>query len=118
MKFPSLREFRPTREASLGEVVKYLNVDLVQTLRLLTLGLTKLSFADNFAGWTEEVLIPAGQEIAVTNKLGEVPSCRIICRGGDGSQNIVDGVTAWTENQVFLRNVGVTDVTVTVAFLK
>lgn len=117
MKFPTFREFRQ-RDTSLGAIAKYLSVDLVRSLRELTLGLTKLSFEDNFAGWSTEVTIPAGSEVQITNQLGEVPNHRLITRGGTDSNNIVDGDTEWTAQLVSLKNTGATTVTVTAVFLK
>ena len=118
MIFPTFRYFRP-RNNSQEEAHKYLFVDLIQNFKQLTLGLTKLGFADNFAGWVEnDLTIVAGEEVLVPNQIGEPVSQRIILRGGDGSQNIVDGDELWTAAQVSLKNVGATTVTISVVFLK
>jgi hypothetical protein len=117
MKFAIQREFRPSRN-TLDEVIKYLTVDLKCSLLDLSLGLTKLSFQDNFAGFIETITIPASSSVEIINRLDEVPSYRVILRGGTGAQNVVDGDSTWTAQTVSLKNVGLTTVTVTVAFLK
>lgn len=118
MIFPQFKPFRP-RDFSLQEMTKYISIDLGFNFQQLTLGLTKLRFGDNFAGWiTTDLEIVAGEEVSIANQLGEPVTARIILRGGDGSQNIVDGETAWTAQTVSLKNVGATTATVSVAFLK
>lgn len=118
MIFPSFRGFRP-RDNSIAELAKYLSIDLIHNFNMLTLGLTKLRMGDNFAGWVVDGLeIKAGSEVILANNLGEPVSHRIILRGGDGAQNIVDGDGLWTAQQVTLKNVGAVDATISVAFLK
>ena len=113
MKFSKFREFRPGNEVS-----KYLGVDLVFTLRELFTGLSRLNFNNNFQSFETEVTVPAGSELAIRNELGEVPSGKIILRDG-GSNQVVDGDTAWDDNFVYLKNLdGSNDVTVKVVFLR
>lgn len=123
MKFPQLREFRPsnrTASETVSEALKYLSIDLVRTLKDLTVGLTKLSFLDNFDSFQANVTIDAGEELAIRNDLsgGLIPTQRIIVRGGIGAQNLVDGTAEWTSEFVYLRNVGGTSLTATVIFLR
>lgn len=123
MKTPQLREFRPfstQKEELVSETAKYLSVDLVRTLKDLMVTLRNLSFGDNFDSFTETVTIDAGQELAIRNKLpsGLIPTSRIILRGGEGAESIVDGTTAWDQNYVYLKNVGASQVEVKVAFLR
>lgn len=120
MKFPTFREFRPLRRGDESRnIVEYLSIHLIRNFKQLSLGLTKLSFADNFEGFiVENLSIPAGVEVEITNRLDNIPSQRLIIRGGEGSENVVDGDTAWSQDKVYLKNVGGMDALVTVQFLK
>lgn len=117
MKFLENRKYRPIN-GNIFEVVKYLTTDLQIFLSNLVIGLTKLQIDDNFNGWVQEVFIPFGEEVKINNRLGEIISYKIVLRGKDGAQNIVDGDSEWTREAVYLKNTGLTDVSVMVAFLK
>lgn len=120
MKFSLFKEFRSYSQDLISDVNMYLRDDVKKIIRELQLGLTRLSFSDNFNSFIVEVDMPATTEVAIRNQLQDagVPSQRIILRGGDGTQNITDGVTEWDQNYVYLKNQGATAVTITVAFLK
>ena len=119
MKFTAFKEFRYLAQNKIEDVSEYVGIDLKKILRELQLGLNKLTFQDNFNSFTETVTIPATSELSIRNKLlNEVPSYRLIVRGGDGAQNIVDGDALWDENYVSLKNTGATDVTFTVVFFR
>jgi hypothetical protein len=63
----------------------------------------------------EELTIPAGTEVSITNQLGTIPTARLIVRQtGDGL--VTDGV--WDLQTVRLFNNGAVDVTITVIFFK
>jgi len=85
-------------------------------MKSLFAGLLKLSFKDNFQSFTvEELTIPAGTEVSITNQLGTIPTARLIVRQtGDGL--VTDGV--WDLQTVRLFNNGAVDVTITVIFFK
>ena len=119
MKVPGFMEFRPFLNDD-QEMRKYLNVDMVRNLRELTSILRKLRFEDNFTSWIEDDLtIGGGSEVQIRNMLDpEIPSMRLVVRGGAGAENVVDGTTAWTSNYVYLQNTGGSSVTVDVLFLK
>jgi hypothetical protein len=119
MKFGSFKEYRRIT-GTLEEVVEYLKTDLTRALKDLTVGLTRLKVVDNFDSFETTVTILAGQEVAIRNALPsrEIPTKRIIVKGGTGAQDIVDGDTAWTIDYVYLKNLGLTDVQVTVLFLR
>lgn len=108
MKFSQFREFRPGNIAE-----KYLSVDLVVTLRELFNGLSKLTFSENFKSYTTSITVAASGDTAVQHDLGEIPTGKILIRDG-GSQDIVDGDSAWTTNYIYLKNLGASPVTVTV----
>lgn len=120
MKFSSFKEFRAAVSNDIESVVKYLSVDLTKTLRELALGLTRLTFLDNFNAFSATVSIPTMTEVAIRNGLqgGAIPSYRLIVRGGEDSQNIVDGDTPWTQDYVYLKNLGAGTATATVIFIK
>jgi hypothetical protein len=103
--------------------LKYLEVDLWSWLKDLSVGLLKIDFQQNFQAFiVENVSIPAGQEVPITNQFqtsypGVIPSGRIITRQ-KGDANIIDGNTAWTTTQLYLRNPSANDATVSVLFFK
>ena len=117
MKFTAFKEFRFS--STLDAVLGYLSNDLKTFLRELRLGLTRLSFVDNFDSFVVDVTIGSGEELAIRNQLkSSVPTQRIIVRGSSGSESIVDGDTAWDLNYVYLKNVGASSASATVVFLK
>lgn len=123
MRFALFREFRPNKAQAgslIGEVVNYLQVDLVRSMKDLTVGLRNLNFTDNFQSFEVQISIDPGQELAIQNTLvqGLVPTKRIVVRGGEGSESIVDGDTEWTTQFVYLKNVGTIQANATVVFLR
>lgn len=121
MKFLGFKEFRSYFQPGLTEtdiISRYLKTDYKKILRDLQLGLTKLSFEDNFQSFEIEVTIGAGAELAIRNEIRDaIPSQRLIVRGGAGSQDIVDGDTEWTRDFVYLKNTGGSSATATVVFI-
>lgn len=103
--------------------LKYIQVDLWNWLREVSLNITKINFADNFQSFlVENLLIPAGQEVAIENQfrsrnINSIPTGRIIVRQ-KGDANIIDGNTDWNLSTVYLRNPSANDATVTVLFFK
>lgn len=118
MKFSKFREFRDL-SGGIGEVVKYLTVDLVFSLRELYTGLSRLDFTENFEAFEVTVTVPANSELAIRNQLDPVvPTGKIILRDG-ARAGVLDGDTAWTKDYVYLKNTDATnDITVTVVFFK
>jgi hypothetical protein len=117
VKFSLLREIRDTGTLALSDIITFLTRDFGKTIRELDLGLTRLSFVDNFRAFKTTVTIPAGTELAIRNELRSViPSERIILRSN--SSSIVDGDTAWSLNFVYLKNTGGSQATITVVFLE
>jgi len=115
MKFTSFKEFKGL-DLQIQNVIDYLSIDLRKILRDLQLGLTKMEFTDNFESFQTTVTIASGSEIAIRNELSIVPTQRLIVAGN--SNEVVDGDTAWNNDFVFLKNIGATEATVTVIFLK
>lgn len=126
MKFTAFKEFKREYQSG-GErsltdrIISYLTVDMATTLRELQHGLTRLRFADNFDSFIVDVTVPTGgTDFAIRNRLrsGQIPTHRIILRGGSGSESVVDGDTDWTKDFVYLKNTGGSDVAVTVGFFR
>ena len=122
MKFTNLREFREVwdEEESPKNIFEYLKVHLTATLKNLSAGLRKLKFEDNFEGWTETNLtLAASTEVAIRNQISpEIPTKRLIVRGGAGAESVTDGATVWNKNFVYLKNQGGSPVVISVVFLK
>lgn len=105
-------------------VDKYVEVNLWNWLRDLTVGLNKIDFQQNFQAFIiTDVLIEASTEIGIPNELntaypGVIPSGRIIIRQ-KGDALIIDGDQPWTSTQLYLKNTSATnDATVSVLFFK
>lgn len=80
--------------------------------------LRNLTLEDNLACQIVNGLtINSGSEISVPHSLKSTPKYFIILRQ-QGNGNIVDGDSAWTDTQVFLKNVGASQAVVTVALLR
>lgn len=113
----------PPKLTNRSSVVKYVEIDLWSWLKELSVGLLKIDFRQNFQSFTvDNLFIPATTEISIPNQFrtaypGNIPSGRIIIRQ-QGDANIIDGLSAWTENHVFLRNPSANAATVSVLFFK
>lgn len=121
MRFTAFKEFRTIfPHNAIDDVLEYLKNDLKKFLREVDFGLTKLSFTDNFESFQTTVTIPSMTEVAIRNELnnGVTPSRKIILRGKDGAQNVVDGDADWTQNFVYLKNTGASAIEVTVLFMR
>jgi hypothetical protein len=111
----------PPRLTNKTAFLRFIEVDLWSWLRDLSIALTMVSFKSNFQSFfAEKIVIPAGQEVAITNmfflkKQGKIPSGRIIVRQ-TGDANIIDGATAWTDKLVYLRNPSANNAVVSVVF--
>ena len=114
MRFFIMKEFRG------GDPAEYLRNSFTSVLRNLHSGLSQLTFAENFKSFTvQDLVIAAGATEEIRNDLGntEVPSLRLILRQSGGGA-IIDGVTAWSSEFVYLTNTGGTDATVTAIFFR
>jgi len=111
----------PPKLTSINSITKYVEVDLWGWLKELSTALLKLNFRQNFQSFTVENLsIPAGVEVSIANQFrtaypGNIPSSRIITRQ-QGDANIIDGLTTWTANHVYLRNPSANDAVISVIF--
>ncbi len=117
MKLPALRVFTAAVKPTFDQVVSYLQREHSSNINDLVILLKRLSFSDNFESFQETVIIPATAEVAIENKLrGAIPTQRLFVRSN--SADVVDGDTEWTENFVYLKNLGASEATVTVVFIK
>lgn len=113
----------PPKLTNRNSTIKFLEVDLWSWLKDLSLGLLKINFKDNFQSFTvTDLKIPAGMEVTIPNQFrtaypGIIPSGRMITRQ-QGDANIIDGLTTWTENHVYLRNPSANDAVISVIFFK
>jgi hypothetical protein len=111
----------PPKLTNRGSVTTYVEVDLWGWLKQLATGLFKINFVENFQSFTVKNLsIPAGVEVSIPNQFansypGNIPSGRIITRQ-QGDANIIDRLTTWTANQVYLRNPSANDAVISVIF--
>ncbi len=113
----------PPRLTNRATIIKYLEVDLWTWMKELTLGFTKFTFNENFQSFViENILIKAGQEIAVSNEFknrypGLIPIGKVIIRQ-QGNANVIDGLNKWTSELLYLRNPSEEDAVVSVLFFR
>ncbi len=121
MKFSALNDFKGGVGARIESVLRYLSIDLASSLRELRVGLSRLSFEDNFEGFEVEVSIAAGEEQPIGNRLknGAIPTRWITVKKDAASYAVCNGDTPWNSEFVWLKNTHSTDAsTLTVVFLK
>jgi len=114
MRFLGLKLFRGGE--TLDDALVYLSVDLANSLRDLTTGLSRLKLKDNFEGFEAQVSFSGAGQVAIRHNLGFTPSQRIIVRAT--ASDIVDGDTSWDNNFVYLKKTGSGAATATVIFLR
>lgn len=113
----------PPKITNRSSLIKYVDVDLWNWLKDLSIGLLKIDFQQNFQSFTVNNLrIPAGMEVSIPNDFrtsypGVIPTSRIITRQ-QGDANIIDGDSVWTANHVYLRNPSANDAVISVIFFK
>lgn len=118
MNFAALREFKKLQNTGIKDVIDFLSNELTATIRELRVGLTKLSFVDNFESFSSIVTIPASEEAVIRNELTSIPSEWIIVRMNEGGLTVCEGDTPWTLENLYLKNTGVVDAQITVRFFK
>jgi len=115
MKFKECRKFLGSK---IEEVSGFLSFDLNTALKDLFTGLGKLDFVSNFDQFTEtNLIITAGSEQAIRNKLNAIPSGYIVLKNTNGNV-IADGTTAWTKDYVYVRNLGGVPAIITIMFVR
>jgi len=77
-----------------------------------------ISIGDNFSGQVvKDVILPVGQSVEISHNLKVTPKYRIILRQGDNSI-IADGDTPWTDKAIYLKNMGLSDDTLTILIMR
>lgn len=117
MKFNSFREFRLVGNATIADIIAYLRGDMADSMRNLSVGMSRLTLNENFKSFEVEVSdLASGSELRITNLLREggskvVPrSFIIVYNKKNGHYAVNDPLdpsnqdTAWDENYVYLRN--------------
>lgn len=99
---------------ALENLIRYLGVDMIFNLRELTNGLAKLNFEDNFNSFQASVTIAASSELTIRNRLGEIPTGKLIIK--TDNIDVVDGDTANTKDFVYLKNTSGSSANVTVVY--
>ena len=114
MKFLNFNLFRAAE--TIEDVVRYLAIDLANSLRDLNTGLTRLRLTENFEGFEATVSFSGAGEIAIRHNAGFVPSQRIILRATVA--DLIDGPTEWSKDYVYISKTGAGTGTATILFLK
>lgn len=114
MKFLGLKIFRAG--STIEDAVNYLSVDLANSLRDLSTGLTRLKLLENFEGFEARVSFAGAGEVAIRHNLGFTPSQRIIVRST--ASDIVDGDSAWSNDFVYMKKTTGGAATATIVFLR
>jgi len=117
VKFPVFKEARETI-STIQEVIRYLTAELSQSLRELRTGLDLLSFNENFESFTATLDINASSEVFIRNQFQRGRPSQWFLVDANGDSNIVRGDEPWTDEFLYLKNVGSNNATVTVMFLK
>lgn len=118
MKFFDIRRFSGGEN---GDVVSYLSGEMGRGLRDLFVGLRKLNFLDNFDGFEWEGPIAPSTTVTIENRIGVIPTHRVILRLrplSGGTIAIDDSQTEWTTSAVYLRNQGTASVSVKAFFIR
>lgn len=118
MNFSALKEFKKTQATELLDVISYLAIDLVATIRELRVGLTNMSFDDNFDSFAEAITIPAGAELPIRNRLKGIPTEWIVVRTNQYGLSVCDGDTAWSQDYLYLKNTAGSAAVLTVRFFR
>lgn len=114
MKFSGFKLFRSGD--TIEEAIRYLSVELANSLKDLTSGLNKLKLLDNFEGFEATFSFSGNDEVSFRHNAGFIPSQRIIVRAN--TQDIIDGPTAWSKDYVYLKKNSAGSGSATVIFLR
>lgn len=89
-----------------GKEGQYLGVDLVNTIRDITLALFRgLNFDDNFNSFETTVDIDSGVEVTIHNELRIIPNEWFVVDARNGGP-LIRGEKEWTESDISLVNIG------------
>lgn len=120
MKIKALKKYRGEEDyfdVSYNKIIDELTLAL-QNLGLLMEEIKALQFTENFDCFESETqTVTAGTEVAIRHPFAAVPSYWIIVRR-TGNTVIADGPTAWTDEFIYLQNVGANTATFKVLIFK
>jgi hypothetical protein len=91
--------------------------NLAQLKKHMAAGLERLTLKDNFEGFEITLVIPASSEIKLRNQLNFIPS-KYIVLFQQGNGLVTAGDTEWTRDFLYMKNQGVSQVTVKLQFLR
>ncbi len=91
--------------------------DFNSMVRQLAVGLSRLTFTDNFDSFEFSDTLASGAELTRRNPLTRIPKGYIIIKQ-KGNGLITAGETAWTQDSVTLKNHGPDSVEFTAVFLR
>lgn len=114
MKLKALKVFSGSSPQGL---IFYMRHDLSAFMKDLSLGFRRINISDNFEGQEIRATLEGGEEKMFQNKLGFVPSKRLILRQ-DVAGEIVDSTVQWSLQRFGLKNTGPDAVTITVIFMR
>ena len=92
--------------------------DVALVVKELAIGLTDLTFDDNFTSFEKTVTISATSESQIRNQLKFQPTRYIIVDQTGNGLVTRSSTTDWNDNFLYLYNHGSNEVTVTVVFLR
>jgi len=106
----------PPKLSSSSNIAPYLQNDLWSWMKDISSGLLRLDLVENFqAQRVNNIVIPPGEEVRITNSLPFIPTARIIVRQ-TGNGLVTDGV--WDIQILRLFNNGAVPVTISVIFFR
>lgn len=120
MKFAGFKKFgNALRLPTIAELADYLLRPINENWKQLDIGLTRLSFDDNFQTFVVSVALEAGAEGTYPNGFRDaIPTRWIMVRNVTNGKDLADGDTAWTLNNVYLKNEGASALECTVVFFR
>lgn len=114
MKLKALKVFTGN---AIEPLVQYVRHDMSAFMKDLSLGFRRINISDNFEGQEVTATLAPDEERMFQNKLGFIPSKRLILRQ-DQSGDIVDSTVQWSLQRFGLKNTGTNTVTITAIFMR
>jgi hypothetical protein len=114
MKFLGIKKFTGKTPE---DIRQYLAVEVSKAFSDLFRGLSRLTVSENLAHFYADVEIAAGDEVSIPNRLGSPDLVWWPVRA-TVDNTLVDGDTAFTSSFVSIQNVGASDVTATLLFVR
>lgn len=100
MKF---REYKRFAGKTLSDMLSWIIGDLNSVMRELYIGLSGLTFGENFKSYTWTGTLSTSETLQIPHPFGKVPSGYVIFKQV-GNAVVDASTTAWTNEVVYLRN--------------